>query len=523
MTPRLHIPAPRSLKLAVILLALLAVAGGGVKLSGASFTASSANPSSSVSSSSDWTPPTVVMNDPGSPLRGTATFAATASDADSGVARVTIQRRAGDGWTTLCVDESAPYSCAVDTTTIPDGAHDLRAVADDRAGYSATSLVVTGRVVDNTPPAVALDAVPPLVSGTVTLTASAADAGTGVASVRIERSPAGAGTWTAVCTDTTAPYACALDTSALADGLYDLRAIATDVAGNMTSGALTRDVLVDNAAPTGVSAGVPGTGADNTIKGTVTVTGTATDAHSGVSSVTLQWSKAGANSWTTICVDSASPYECRFDTTTAATPDGDYDFRAVATDNAGNTTVSPTVRARIANTAPQACASPSTQTLTANADTWLDQNSPSTAFGADSILKVRSLANNNNMRLLVRFALPVIPAGCTVASAGLRLFAAASTTGRTLRASRVTAAWAEGTTTWSTQPSTAVSAGATTPSGTGWREWSVTTAVNDMYASGTAHGFMVRDDTESNASTAEQQFHSREKGGSPPQLVITFG
>ncbi len=40
-----------------------------------------------------------------------------------------------------------------------------------------------------------------------------------------------------------------------------------------------------------------------------------------------------------------------------------------------------------------------------------------------------------------------------------------------------------------------------------------------MY-SGSNYGFLIRDANENN--DAEQQFHSREKGESMPQLVITF-
>ena len=43
-----------------------------------------------------------------------------------------------------------------------------------------------------------------------------------------------------------------------------------------------------------------------------------------------------------------------------------------------------------------------------------------------------------------------------------------------------------------------------------------------MYGAGANHGFLIRDAVEGN-SGAEQQFHSKEKGETPPQLVVTFG
>ena len=41
-----------------------------------------------------------------------------------------------------------------------------------------------------------------------------------------------------------------------------------------------------------------------------------------------------------------------------------------------------------------------------------------------------------------------------------------------------------------------------------------------MYSSGANNGFLIRDATEN--QDAEQQFHAREKGETPPELVLTF-
>ena len=49
--------------------------------------------------------------------------------------------------------------------------------------------------------------------------------------MRIQRSPADADDWTDICTDDAAPYTCSLNTTTLANDDFDLRAIATDVAG----------------------------------------------------------------------------------------------------------------------------------------------------------------------------------------------------------------------------------------------------------------------------------------------------
>ena len=98
--------APHRLLLLVVAMLLGAVAASGVQFSTAAYTATSAAPVT-VTAANDWTPPTVAMTDPGSPLSGTVTLGATASDARSSVASVVIQR-APDGsgtWTTVCTDD----------------------------------------------------------------------------------------------------------------------------------------------------------------------------------------------------------------------------------------------------------------------------------------------------------------------------------------------------------------------------------------------------------------------------------
>ena len=61
------------------------------------------------------------------------------------------------------------------------------------------------------------------VRGTIALTTTTSADTT---EVTFERSPTGAGTWTAISVDNTPPFTAALDTTLLTDGLYDLRAIA---------------------------------------------------------------------------------------------------------------------------------------------------------------------------------------------------------------------------------------------------------------------------------------------------------
>lgn len=410
----------------------------------------SASSAETASLTADGTAPTAVsITNPGSPLAGTITLNGAATDAQSGVASVAFQYKtsAGAVWTTACTDTLTPFTCSFNTASVADGNYDFRVIATDNAGNTTTSAAVTTRLIDNTAPTgVTLTAPPAIITGTVTINAGTpTDSGSGVQSVAIQRSPAGAGTWTTICTDNTAAYSCSFVSTSVADGLYDFRAVATDNAGNTTNSATVTNRQVDNTVPSitpinpglyvsgnitlggtasdgagsgmaslvleGRAVGDPGwvtlaTGTDSVsisydttgladndyevrliatdnagfsstslvspihvdntdpsssvvtdpganLRATVTVNATATDAYSGIASVAIQRSPAGAGTWTTICTDTTAAYSCAWDTTAVA--DGLYDLRAIATDLAGNTLTSATVtNRRIDNTAPTA-------------------------------------------------------------------------------------------------------------------------------------------------------------------------
>jgi Bacterial Ig domain len=294
--------------------------------------------------------PTVTTSDPGS-IRGVASLSATVDDgAGTGVVSVTVQARANGTttWTTLCTDSTTPYACSLDTTTgTPDGLYDIRATALDGAGFTGTSPTLTRRV-DNTAPSTPTLTDPGTMSATKTLTGTAADAGSGVASWKVQYRTSPSGTWTDACTDSTAPFAsCTWDTTTVADGLYDLRAITTDVAGNTATSATLSSRRVDNLGPT-VVLNDPGA----YLRGTKTLSATASDGV-GVQSVAIERKATAGSTWTTICTDNTSSYSCSLNTTTLA--DGLYDFRAKATDTLSHVTYSAIVSGRaIDNTAPTA-------------------------------------------------------------------------------------------------------------------------------------------------------------------------
>ena len=182
--------------------------------------------------------------------------------------------------------------------------------------------------------------------GTITLQSTSADgAGSGVASVGYEYK-LGAGPWTPACTGSGTPFSCSFDTTPVADGVYDLRGVAVDGVLLSTTSTAVTSRRVDNTAPTAVTLGALPTPLQNS----VAMTGTATDAGSGITNVRFQYAPTGTSTWTDICTDASTPYTCSWVTT--AETDAVYDVRALAIDSAGNTTASATQTRTLDNNGP---------------------------------------------------------------------------------------------------------------------------------------------------------------------------
>jgi hypothetical protein len=288
-----------------------------------------------------------------------------------------------------------------------------------------------------------------------------------------------------------------VELSGLAVGTHTFQVRATDRAGNTDPTPASHTWTVEDGVPP-----------ETTIDSGPAATTTSTDA-------TFAFSADEPGSTFECALDGAAFAACTSPVELSGLAVGAHTFAVRATDPAGNVDPTPASYAWTVE-APVDCGGP--VTVSASADAWIDQNSSSNNFGSDSILKVQS-KSGNNFRALVRFTLPAAPAGCVVQSAKLRLYAASYKSGRTLQALRINAAWTEGGVTWSNQPATTGTA-ATTSSGSGYREWDVASQVQAMYDTGANYGFLIRDASE--GADAEQQFHSREKGESVPQLVITF-
>ena len=159
---------------------------------------------------------------------GVLELAASAADAVSGVERVAFEvRRASAGaWQDAGSDTSAPYAVDLDTAARQDGEYELRVVVRDRAGNETTS-APSPVAFDNTAPSGSIDGLPEAARGVLALSADASDAGSGLASAAFEHRAAGGAGW-----QSHAGESFALDTRLYADGLYDLRLVLVDRAGN---------------------------------------------------------------------------------------------------------------------------------------------------------------------------------------------------------------------------------------------------------------------------------------------------
>jgi len=280
----------------------------------------------------DRTAPSISMTDPGSPLSGTRTLTAIASDDSSGVATVGFRYRpwGTSTWQDACAAQPAAtdgdaWTCPFDTRALENGDYDFQAVATDRSGNSAESTVAR-RQVRNSGPTVTVTDPGSVLYGSRTITA-VATSGVGISSVELQYAPTGSTAWKLLGTTTSAPYAVAWATTSVPDGEYDVRAIATDSAGNRTTSAAVTRRVVDNAGPS-VTLQAPAT----PLTGTVPLTAVPTSL-AGVQSVHFWYRSSSASAWTTLGSATTAPYAVSWNTTGLAS--GSYDVRVQVTDVLG--------------------------------------------------------------------------------------------------------------------------------------------------------------------------------------------
>src|ERR687891_1850085 len=218
----------------------------------------------------------------------------------------------------------------VGTAGMSIGTDDMSQATAGATGAKTSTASASGRVVGHQV-ALDVDDVPPTVSqsdpgsplaGTVPLGGTANDQDSAVAEVQFQRSPAGAGTWTNVgSADTTSPYSVSFVTTAVTDGLYDVRAVATDVAGNVESPA-SRTFTIDTTPPQTTIDSNP---ADPTSSGDADFTFSASEGGS-----TFQCR-----------LDGGSWGACTSPESYAGLADGSHTFDVRASDAVGNTDATP--------------------------------------------------------------------------------------------------------------------------------------------------------------------------------------
>lgn len=176
-------------------------------------------------------------------------------------------------------------------------------------------------------------------------------------------------------------------------------------------------------------------------------------------------------------------------------------------------------------TATTFCTSPGSATVTADADSYVDQGSQSSTAGGTATYLVVTSQGGSARRIFVGFPMPTVPSRCTVTSATLQIWASSQIAGRTLGACRAdpgAVAWTEAGLSWANQPMhVGTPATVVMPNVDQYVEWTVTDLVRDVYALGD-NGFVVRDQDETGGG-AWQQFHSRSVATNQPQLHVAWG
>ncbi len=307
----------------------------------------------------------------------------TVADAGSGPASATFPTFTATNWTaaggSVSTPSGGPYMSGtyswIATGATPGGVPATRTVTGFDVATNSTGSVITF-VADTTAPAiVTADVILAPVGNTTTkgfigqgdpyyVYAKATDGGSGVATMTANAStittgvtaePMVAGSYTVAGVVYGWRTAAVTATNPRTAGSYNIRATATDNVGNATTSPNTpTNVVVDNTNPTG-SITAPTSGGFATAS--TTVTSNSADATAGVYSAEYQYSPAGAGSWTSIAIDTATPFAVTWNTT-SLTDGGSYDLRVITTDNASNTLTSATVTVTIDRTAPTAPSTP---------------------------------------------------------------------------------------------------------------------------------------------------------------------
>ena len=182
----------------------------------------------------------------GSTVSGTEIIIEASASDDIGINKVEYCIDSG-AYEAMTYNSSTGYWEATwNSTSVADGSHTITAKATDTIEQTSTDSITVS--VDNVDDPPTVEITSPVdgatVSGTITIEASAGD-DRGVSKVDFYIND------TLLATDDTEPYNASWDTTTVADGAYNITAIATDTAGQTASD--TNGVTVDNTPPAQVT------------------------------------------------------------------------------------------------------------------------------------------------------------------------------------------------------------------------------------------------------------------------------
>lgn len=166
-----------------------------------------------------------------------------------------------------------------------------------------------------------------------------------------------------------------------------------------------------------------------------------------------------------------------------------------------------------------------TVTLNPVADTTASEAEPSkTDFGWYGSFMVRS-GDMVDEWVYIKFDLSSIPAGSTIDSAKLRLYADLIdfSGARTYALNDAAGSWSESTLTWNNKPAVGAAVTTLSVSSIGWKEWDVTSNVQAKINGGVNNGWVITDAEQLRPANPMIAFDSKE--GRPlyiPQLVISY-
>ena len=320
-----------------------------------------------------------------SPLSGatiaigsTTTVTAIAGANASGATVASVQFL--DNNLAIGTDTVFPYTAA--WTPLALGTHSLQVLVTDSLGNQFISTAVTVTVAANSAPTVSVTA--PAGGATVgvgvatTVTATAADTDGSIASVQFLVAN-GSNAPVSIGTDSTAPYS--ISWTPTVAGSYVLTAVATDNLGATTTSANVAVTVAGGNAPT-VTISAPTTGSAVAVNAAQTITANAAAVGAGNTIASVQFFANGVS----LGSDTTFPYAA----TWTPTATGTFSLTAIATDTAGNQTVSTTVSVTV-----QANVSPTVSvTVPATLGVGVAGTLTATAADADgSIASVRFFAN----------------------------------------------------------------------------------------------------------------------------------